>query len=68
MTHPTVAEVDADRADEIMEALHRGDSIALRHLAVSATDDEEHDRLLKSARRIDEENESHWAYDQSIGN
>ena len=48
-----------------MEALHREDPIALRHLAVSATDEEEHDKLINAARRIDDND---WAHDRAIGN
>jgi len=56
MTQPNILELEADRSDAIMDALHRQDSITLRHLAVSATDDEEHDKLLQAARNIDDIN------------
>lgn len=55
----------ADRQEQIEEALLTEDSIALRHLAVSATDEEEHDMLITAARRIDD---NEWAYDRAIRN
>ncbi len=61
----TTQDLLVDREDEIMEALHREDPIALRHLAVSATDEEEHDKLINAARRIDDND---WAHDRAIGN
>ena len=61
----TTYDAIADRQEQIEEALLTEDSIALRHLAVSATDEEEHDQLITIARRIDDND---WAYDRAIGN
>lgn len=61
----TTYDAVADRQEQIEEALEREDAVALRHLAVSATDEEEHDQLITIARQIDD---NYWAYDRSIGN
>ena len=60
------AQIEQDEA--IFEALNNRDSIALFQLAVilkEQGDDEQAERLLKTARSIEA---GDWAYDESINN
>ena len=65
MTLPTIQETYIDRADEINRALHTQDVLALRRLAASALDEEEHRKLIRAANQLDNIN---WAYDRDKDN
>jgi len=61
MTSPIIQETYIDRADEINRALHTQDVLALRRLAASAIDEEEHRKLIRAANQLDN---ADWAYDR----
>lgn len=54
-----------EREEAIHLALYTQDILALRRLAVSATDEEEHRKLIRAANQLDN---ADWAHDRAKDN